>query len=166
MTEPSFCDCGTPWLEGNGDCSKCNKKVSPARAELLKSKATSGSTPINGAKPTEYNYPDLKVSAFGKKAETVEQQINIGNEAAHRTVKYASLFENIGNLLQILNVIGACVLLAAGFFIPGPGWGKLIYWVIVLILWAFSYVQTSLIRGLASYFQMKASDHLIRHWKK
>lgn len=39
MTKPSFCDCGTPWLEGNDDCSKCKKKVSPARAELLKSKS-------------------------------------------------------------------------------------------------------------------------------
>ena len=166
MTESSFCDCGTPWLEANGDCSRCTKKVKPERADLVKSDPALSSNSSGGSEQTEYNYPELKTAAFGKKAETVEQQISIGNEAAHRTVKYASLFEKIGNLLQILNVIGACVLLAAGFFIPGPGWGKLIYWVIVLILWAFSYVQTSLIRGLASYFQMKASDHIIRHWQK
>jgi hypothetical protein len=166
MTNQNYCECGTPWLEANDNCSRCNKKVNPERAELIKSDPISLSNTSTSTDQTQYNYPDLKVSAFGKKAETVEQQKEIGNAAAHRTVKYASLFENIGNVMQILNLIGACVLIAAGFFITGPGWVKFIYWVAVLILWAFSYVQTSLIRGLASYFQMKASDHIIRHWQK
>ncbi|CAN2174972.1 hypothetical protein MCEMRE26_00144 [Candidatus Nanopelagicaceae bacterium] len=90
-------------------------------------------------------------------------QIQIGLQAADRTEKYSTLFENIGKIMQILNSVGAVVLLIAGFFIDAPGFIKFIYWVVILIVWAFAYVQTSLIRGLASYFQMKASDHLLRY---
>ena len=166
MSDTLLWECGTPWLEANGECSRCNKKVSPERVSRIKSDPAINSSASGSVGSAEYSYPDLKISAFGKKAETLEQQQDIGDAAAHRTVKYASLFENIGNVMQILNSIGACVLIAAGFFITGPGWVKFIYWVAVLILWAFSYLQTSLIRGLASYFQMKASDHIIRHWRK
>jgi hypothetical protein len=97
---------------------------------------------------------------------TLSDQIKIGEEAAKRTIKFASLFESIGKVLQTLNVVSVVILFFIGFFIPDPAWLKFAFWAAVLIIWAFSYVQTSLIRGLASYFQMKASDHLIRNWKK
>jgi hypothetical protein len=101
-----------------------------------------------------------------QKTVTLSDQIKIGDEAAKRTIRYASLFETIGKVIQTLNVIAVVILFFVGFFIPDPAWLKFAYWAAVLVLWAISYVQTSLIRGLASYFQMKASDYLIRNWKK
>ena len=98
-------------------------------------------------------------------AERSKIQSEIGFEAAERTQKYATLFENIGNVLQLLNAIAAVILLIAGLFFSGPGIMKFIYWVVILIIWAFSYLQTALIRGIASYFQMRVSDYFLQHRK-
>jgi hypothetical protein len=97
---------------------------------------------------------------------TLEGQWKKGNQAALRTEKYSTLFDNIGNIMQIVNTIAACILIVPGFLIPGPWWIKALYWLAIGILWALAYVQTALIRGLSSYFQMKASDHIIRNWQK
>jgi hypothetical protein len=153
------CDVAVAWhLEKCPTCkTKKNEFIftnSPSPEEIEESDARSVAS-----------YPKGN-STFGKKSETIEQQNVIGNAAAQRTVKYASLFESIGYVLQILCAVSACLLLFVGFFISGPVWVKLVYWVAIVIFWAFSYAQTSLIRGLASYFQMKASDHIIRHWQK
>jgi len=109
---------------------------------------------------------DSEVSKEDNVGKTLEEQRKIGNEAALRTEKYSTLFDNIGNVIQIVNTIAACILIVPGFFIPGPGWFKVVDWLAIGILWAFAYVQTALIRGLSSYFQMKASDHIIRNWQK
>ena len=97
---------------------------------------------------------------------TLEEQKQTGNAAALRTEKYSTLFDNIGNVMQIVNTVAAVILIVPGFFIPGPGWYKALYWLGIGILWAIAYVQTALIRGLSSYFQMKASDHIIRNWQR
>lgn len=100
-----------------------------------------------------------------KKPLTLQDQIVEGNLAANRTITFATLFENIGRVMQTVSTVGALILLVSGLFLSGAWWIKVIYWVAILIIWAFSYVQTALVRGLASYFQMKASDHIIRYWK-
>lgn len=152
----NFCQCSKTVQEswgtqiasgGQANCSFCDLPVIDQTLKTKTSKETERS---------DSSTPEVKVV----------DQVELGLDAAQRTEKYASLFEDLGNIMQVLNVIGACVLIAAGFFIAGPGWVKLIYWIAVLILWGFSYLQTSLIRGLASYFQMKASDHIIRHLQK
>lgn len=154
----SFCKCefekqDPVVLLGSGlmGCMRCNKPID-----------NEGGTPIYNEGETIDNAEYSKVG----NEDSLDQQKKIGKAAAFRTIKFATLFENIGKVLQILNVFGACILIAVGIFISGSGWIRFGYWIGVLILWAFSYVQTSLIRGLASYFQMKASDHLIRNWKK
>jgi hypothetical protein len=96
---------------------------------------------------------------------TLVEQKKTGNEAALRTERYSTLFDNIGNVMQIVNTVAACILIVPGFFIPGSGWIKAAYWLAIGILWAIAYVQTALIRGLSSYFQMKASDYIIRNWQ-
>jgi hypothetical protein len=96
---------------------------------------------------------------------TLAEQRKTGNEAALRTERYSTLFDNIGNVMQIVNTVAACILIVPGFFIPGSGWIRAAYWLAIGILWAIAYVQTALIRGLSSYFQMKASDYIIRNWQ-
>ena len=156
----NFCSCDSNKQEpivllGSGlmGCMRCNK---PIDNEAIDDKAFDAEAGTS---------TETKASLVGKKI-NLDQQRAIGNSAAQRTVKYASLFEKVGNILQILNAIGAFILIAAGLFIPVSGWIKFGYWIAILIWWGFSYLQTSLIRGLASYFQMKASDYIIRNWKK
>ena len=55
MTNQTYCECGTPWLEANGDCSRCNKKVKPERADLVKSDPTLSSKSPGASDQTEYN---------------------------------------------------------------------------------------------------------------
>jgi len=166
MAVIDYCDCGMPWLQDDGSCSRCDKKIDPARLGIIKENPIYKAAGQKDGEPETYEYPDIKIPKLGHKATTLEEQIAVGYQAALRTEKYSTLFENIGRILQFLNSIGACILLVCGFFIPGSFLVKFIYWVVICILWAFSFVQTALIRGLSSYFQMRASDHIIRHWKK
>ena len=36
MTETDYCDCGLPWLQDDESCSRCDKKIEPARLEVIK----------------------------------------------------------------------------------------------------------------------------------
>jgi hypothetical protein len=143
-----FCQCGIPKLEGDL-CTKCNKNVSPERIRLLKksqavSNSQSGSTGGN-----------VNSLAF-------EPTVDEGTDAAHRVFRYGTLFEKIGSLLQIVNSI-ATVLLAIFLFIARPeGMYLLLGLLIIGVIWCVSYLQTSFIRGLASYFQMRSVDFLER----
>ena len=156
-----FCKCETPVPNFDGTCKDCSRVLT-----------WEWSTKFRDSKPVEMGESDQDEEAPSpiikpvQKNLTLSDQIKIGEEAAKRTIKFASLFESIGKVLQTLNVVSVVILFFIGFFIQDPAWLKFAYWAAVLIIWAFSYVQTSLIRGLASYFQMKASDHLIRNWKK
>lgn len=142
------CQCGIPWLEGDL-CTKCNKNVSPERIRLLKkSQAVSNS----------------QSSSVGENvnSSTFEPTVDEGTDAAHRVFRYGTLFEKIGSVLQIINSIAA-VLLAIFLFIARPeGPYLLLGFLIIGVIWCVSYLQTSFIRGLASYFQMRSVDFLER----
>ena len=156
-----FCKCETPTPNFDGTCKDCSRVLT-----------WEWSTKFRESNPVEMNDSDdneeipLPSIKPMQKTVTLSDQIKIGDEAAKRTIRYASLFESIGKVIQTLNVVAVVILFFVGFFIPGPAWIRFAYCAAVLVLWAISYVQTSLIRGLASYFQMKASDYLIRNWKK
>jgi hypothetical protein len=166
MSKIDYCDCGMPWLQDDGSCSRCERKIDPSRLGIIKENPVYKAAGEKNGAPETYEYPDIKMPRLGNKATTLEEQLDVGLQAALRTEKYSTLFENIGKLMQTLNTIGACILLVLGFFIPGSFLVKIVYWILICVLWAFSFVQTALIRGLSSYFQMRASDHIIRHWKK
>lgn len=155
-----FCRCVTPVPNFDGTCRTCSRVLTWEWSTNFRD-----SKPVENDDDEDESIPAAVLNTVQKSA-TLSDQIKTGDEAAQRTIRYASLFESIGKVMQALNVIGVVILFFIGFFIPEPVWLKFAFWGAILILWAFSYVQTSLIRGLSSYFQMKASDHLIRHWKK
>ena len=84
----------------------------------------------------------------------------MGVESAKRVLKYATLFEKISKFLQTANLIAVSVLFLAGLFLELHIALLFVYWVAVAALWGFGYLQVALIQGLASYFQMKACEHL------
>jgi hypothetical protein len=86
----------------------------------------------------------------------------VGNAAAKRVNYYGTLFDKIGSILNVLNSIGAGVLLILLFFLDLQGLYVLLGILVIAVLWGFSYLQSSIIRGLASYFQMRSADYLER----
>ena len=102
-------------------------------------------------------------TTFSKpKSPALNPATDAGTDAAERVKWYGTLFEKIGSVLQILNTIGA-VLLVIFLLVAGPSGAYFILGLLVIgLLWCISYLQTSLIRGLASYFQMRSIDYLER----
>ena len=158
-----FCKCAIPEPNFDGTCKKCEKVLTWEQSAKFrnydKNLITEAESENEAVLPKASYQPIQKIL-------TREDHIKVGDEAARRTIKYASLFETIGKVLKVLNIVSVILLFFIGFFIPGSGWVKFGYWVAIVIIWIFSYIQTSLIRGLASYFQMKASGHLVRNWKE
>jgi len=153
----SACECGIPlgW-ELEGDCDRCGKKISAERIAslsgvsstklLINNETQSGGSPVNVG-ITRIVPVDIS---------------EVGNAAAKRVNYYGTLFDKIGSILNVLNSIGAGVLLILLFFLDLQGLYVLLGILVIAVLWGFSYLQTSIIRGLASYFQMRSADYLER----
>ena len=138
-----YCECGIPWVSGD-ICDRCNKKISPARLGVVEA------TPSEGTKVQSSTKPDVRPLQSD------------GVQAANRVMRYATLWDKIGNVLNILNIIGVIIL---SIFILISGFeGKYILLGLLLlaILWGLGYLQISIVRGLASYFQMRSADYLER----
>jgi hypothetical protein len=143
-----YCQCGIPWISGD-KCERCNKSINPERVNLVQSA-----------------HDQTKVQTRPTLSKPKSSELNIatdaGTDAAERVNRYGTLFEKIGSVLQILNTIGA-VLLVIFLLVARPGSTYFFLGLLVIgLLWCISYLQTSLIRGLASYFQMRSLDYLER----
>ena len=88
-----------------------------------------------------------------------------GIEAALRVKKYGTLWDQIGTVINVLNSIGAVILFILLFVSRLDGTMILLGIVAIAILWGLSYLQISIIKGLASYFQMRSADYLERKGK-
>lgn len=168
-----FCKCNTAVPNFDGTCKTCNRVLTWEQSQNFKisnSEGDFGEAVRNASTAMAYADEIGSYTPASKplvpKALTLNDYEKRGTEAANRTLKFASLFESIGKMLQVLNLVALIILFLVGFFIAEPGWLKFAFWGILIVAWAISYVQTSFIRGLSSYFQMKANDYIITHWKK
>jgi len=153
----SSCECGIPlgW-ELEGDCDRCGKKISAERIASL-SGVPSTKLSINN----EAQFGGSPVNVGINKTAPVDVS-EVGTAAAKRVKYYGTLFDKIGSILNVLNSIGAGVLLILLFFLDLQGLYVLLGILVIAVLWGFSYLQSSIIRGLASYFQMRSADYLER----
>ena len=153
----SACECGIPlgW-ELEGDCDRCGKKISAERIASL-SGVSSAKLLINNETQSGGSPVNVGITRI------VPVDISeVGNAAAKRVNYYGTLFDKIGSILNVLNSIGAGVLLILLFFLDLQGLYVLLGILVIAVLWGFSYLQSSIIRGLASYFQMRSADYLER----
>ena len=86
-----------------------------------------------------------------------------GDDAALRVFQYGTLFENVGKVLQYLNAVAAGFLGLFILFIDLTLLNTLLGLILLALFWAFTFLLTSLVRGLASYFQMKSSAYLQKY---
>ena len=143
-----FCECASPWISGS-KCDSCKKQIAPERLKILPREA-----------PTEL--------PAGKAPTPTLQTISVdeGVQAAIRVKKYGTLWDQIGSVINILNTIGAGILLILLLISGFEGKIILLGIVAIAVLWGLSYLQISIIKGLASYFQMRSADYLERKNKK
>jgi hypothetical protein len=142
-----FCECGSPWISGD-KCDRCKKQIAPERLNTLPKESP---TDLSAGKSSTPN--SLKVS------------VDEGVEAARRVKKYGTLWDQIGSVINVLNSIGAGILLILLLISGIEGKIILLGIVAIAILWGLSYLQISIIKGLASYFQMRSADYLERKGK-
>ena len=164
------CRCNKPILGPEGYCQSCGQQISFEQIEKLQGEIDSEFESIatsavpSPASSHEPNRPQAKSATAPRPAPTNNYSVNTkvsSKDAARRTLKYATLFEDIGKFVQYLNAVAAIILLILViFFMDTPNSVRIGYGVGILALWLVSYIQTSLMRGLAAYFQMKAAAHL------
>jgi hypothetical protein len=144
MHMSEFCECASPWVSGN-DCDRCKRKIAPERLEIL---------------PTEEatKVPTGKLST----ANSLKPGVDQGVQAAIRVKKYGTLWDKIGSVVNVLNSVGAGILLILLLVSGLEGKIILLGVVVIAVLWGLSYLQISIIKGLASYFQMRSADYLER----
>lgn len=143
----SFCECGIPWAK-EGNCERCGRKISEQRLASLTGNQGSDSQALS----VENEKPIISS--------------DLGLDAATRVRRYGTLFEKIGLILQTLNTIAALILVIFLFTLKLEGRFVLLGLLVIAILWGLSYLQTALIRGLASYFQMRSADYFEKRANK
>ena len=143
-----FCECATPWISGS-KCDRCKKQIAPERLDILPKEA-----------PTELPAEKLPSSI------PIKVSVDEGVKAAIRVKKYGTLWDQIGSVIYLLNTISAGILLILLLVSGLEGKIILLGIVVITVLWGLSYLQISIIKGLASYFQMRSADYLERKDKK
>ena len=140
----------------NNPCAKCGQELKKRysrcpNCEELKYKAESENKEWKD-ETEQKTYENLAV--------TIESNEDRGIEAANRVMRYGTLWDKIGNVLNVLNIIGFFILLLfvsfSGFELKYRLGGLLI----LVVLLGVSSLQISIIRGVASYFQMRSADYL------
>ena len=159
------CSCSKPKLGPEGYCQNCGLQISSEQIESLQGEIDDDFESIKDNsspdpkffKPISSNTSSVKPAS--KSNHYVSNKIS-SNDAARRTLKYATLFEDIGRFNQYFNTVIAVIAAIIIAFSDFEMTFKLISLIGILFIWWILYIQTSLIRGVASYFQMKASAHL------
>lgn len=100
-----------------------------------------------------------------EKKTALEKALASGSDAALRVFRYGTLFEKIGSTLQWLNVSAAIIIIVVVLVVDSPASIKILGILFVGLIWALGFLQTSFVRGLASYFQMRSADYLERRQK-
>ena len=140
----------------NNPCAKCGQELKKSysrcpNCEELKYKAESENKEWKD-ETEQKSYENLAV--------TIESNEDRGIEAANRVMRYGTLWDKIGNVLNVLNIIGFFILLIFVSFSSFELKYRLAGLLILLIVLGVSYLQISIIRGVASYFQMRSADYL------
>ena len=140
----------------NNPCAKCGQELKKSysrcpNCEELKYKAESEGKEWKD-ETEQKTYENLN--------DTIESNQDRGTEAANRVMQYGTLWDKIGNVLNILNIISFFILLIFVSFSSFELKYRLGGLLILVIVLGVSYLQISIIRGVASYFQMRSADYL------
>lgn len=84
--------------------------------------------------------------------------------AANEVVRFSKIFKSIGDTLNVLNYIFIGVMILALILVAASGSASgMVFFagiLFILLVWVTSWIQTALLRGLASFFLMRGLREL------
>ena len=94
-------------------------------------------------------------------SESLDNRLRLASE---KVVKISSIFEMLGNVLNIVNYVVAviilCVTFAVGSTAENGGLFLLGGSILAVLLWGVGWLQVALLRGLSAFFLMRGLSHL------
>ena len=145
------CVCSSPVPNFDGTCITCSKLLDWNNTEL------------DNVLPEE-SFADTEDSKLPTKP---IQRIDLPSQlrnAANDVVRFSKIFKSIGDILNILNYvsIGLMLLALTLFVASGAASGSIVFPGLLLILavWVILWLQTALLRGLATFFLMRGLREL------
>lgn len=128
----------------DGLCTICSKPVPWHR---LSGNASVPTSEISNKIPSE--------------SESLDYRLRLASE---KVVKISSIFELLGNVLNIVNYVVAvvilCVTFAVGSTVDNGGLFLLGGSLLAVLIWGAGWLQVALLRGLSAFFLMRGLSHL------
>jgi hypothetical protein len=128
----------------DGLCTICSKPVPWHR---LSGNASVPTSEISNKIPSE--------------SESLDFRLRLASE---KVVKISSIFELLGNVLNIVNYVVAvvilCVTFAVGSTVDNGGLFLLGGSLLAVLIWGAGWLQVALLRGLSAFFLMRGLSHL------
>ena len=94
-------------------------------------------------------------------SESLDNRLRLASE---KVVKISSIFEMLGNVLNIVNYVVAvvilCVTFALGSTAENGGLFLLGGFILAVLLWGAGWLQVALLRGLSAFFLMRGLSQL------
>jgi hypothetical protein len=128
----------------DGLCTICSKPVPWHR---LSGNASVPTSEISNKIPSE--------------SESLDYRLRLASE---KVVKISSIFEVLGNVLNIVNYVVAvvilCITFAIGSTVDNGGLVLLGGSILAVLLWGVGWLQVALLRGLSAFFLMRGLSQL------
>ena len=150
------CVCSKPVPNFDGTCVTCNKLLDWDNTQLV-------DTQLENTLAED----DIPAPVVPKISSRPTQKIDLPTQlgsAANEVVRFSKIFKSIGDTLNVLNYIFigvmvlALILVAASDSASGMVFfGGILF---ILLVWVISWIQTALLRGLASFFLMRGLREL------
>jgi len=150
------CACSKPAPNFDGTCLACKKLLDWDNPELE-------NLQVENVIPEEGSVDSGVSKLLTRPSQKIDLPTQLGN-AANEVIRFSKIFKSIGDTLNVLNyifvglMILALILLAASD--AASGLVFLSGLMLILVVWVISWIQTALLRGLASFFLMRGLREL------
>ena len=146
------CACSKPVPNFDGTCVTCNKLLDwdnvQVENEILEEVMVA---------------PEVSKIPTRPSAPKADLPTQLGN-AANEVVRFSKIFKSIGDTLNVLNYIFIGIMILALILVAASGTASgLVFFggiLLILLVWVISWVQTALLRGLATFFLMRGLREL------
>jgi hypothetical protein len=146
------CSCSKPVPNFDGTCVTCNKLLDWDNVEVE-----------NEILEEVMVAPEVSKIPTRPSAPKADLPTQLGN-AANEVVRFSKIFKSIGDTLNVLNYIFIGIMILALILVAASGTASgLVFFggiLLILLVWVISWVQTALLRGLATFFLMRGLREL------
>jgi hypothetical protein len=146
------CACSKPVPNFDGTCVTCNKLLDWDNVQVE-----------NEILEEVMVEPEVSKIPTRPSAPKADLPTQLGN-AANEVVRFSKIFKSIGDTLNVLNYIFIGIMILALILVAASGTSSgLVFFggiLLILLVWVISWIQTALLRGLASFFLMRGLREL------